>query len=206
MMQATPTKHPWPLLSPWPYAVRYALLIYISILTFISNGRFHSPPISSVINRAKKEQPDIQARLFAIQNSPDVAEQYISIMNCIFSAKKENVPIDACITSSDGSSLSHLSQAASLTNGVYFKPKDNQGLVQYFLTIWLADITTRQLLKLPNQPSVDFRAMCFCHKRHVSTAFICPVCLSLFCEFQPICSTCGIRSHIIPPKKRLRPQ
>ncbi|KDO30370.1 hypothetical protein SPRG_05081 [Saprolegnia parasitica CBS 223.65] len=156
------------------------------------------------INRAMNEQRDLRPRILSIQASPDFAAQYISIMNCIFSAQKKHVPIDACVLSDEPSSF--LQQAAYLTGGIYFKPRDVDGLVQYFLTIWLADTSTRALLKLPSQGSVDFRAMCFCHKKTIATAFVCPVCLSLFCEFQPICSTCGIRSHIAPPRrKRVRP-
>ncbi len=148
------------------------------------------------------EQMDLRPRILVLQKSPDVSEHYISIMNCIFSAQKKAVPVDACVLSTDHSSF--LQQAAYLTGGIYFKPNDPKGLLQYLLTIYLPDPTTRKLLKLPSQESVDFRAMCFCHKEVISTAFVCPVCLSLFCEFQPICSTCGIRSRIQPSKKLLQ--
>ncbi|KAG9410686.1 General transcription factor IIH subunit 3 [Aphanomyces cochlioides] len=152
------------------------------------------------INRAMKETRDLRPRILVVDSSPDFAEQYISIMNCIFSAQKKQIPIDSCVLGTDPSSF--LQQASYLTGGIYFKPKERQGLVQYFLSIWLADVDTRSMLKLPSQASVDFRAMCFCHKQTISTAFVCPVCLSLFCEFSPVCSTCGIRSHIKPPKTK----
>lgn len=143
-----------------------------------------------------------------IQKSPDVSQHYISIMNGIFSAQKKSVAVDACILAGEHSSF--MQQAAYLTGGIYYKPQDHSGLLQYLLSIYLPDPSMRKLLKLPSQDSVDFRAMCFCHKEVISTAYVCPVCLSLFCEFQPICSTCGIRSRIQPAKKlqqkkRLRP-
>ncbi|KAF0687160.1 Aste57867_21131 [Aphanomyces stellatus] len=149
------------------------------------------------INRSMKESRDARPRILVVDSSPDFAEQYISIMNCIFSAQKMQVPIDSCVVAAEPSAF--LQQASYLTGGIYFKPKESQGLVQYFLSVWLADADTRQMLKLPTQASVDFRAMCFCHKQTISTAFVCPVCLSLFCEFSPVCSTCGIRSLIKPP-------
>ncbi|ETV86645.1 hypothetical protein H257_01771 [Aphanomyces astaci] len=152
------------------------------------------------INRAMNESRELQPRILVVDGSPDFAEQYISIMNCIFSAQKKHVPIDSCVLASEPSAF--LQQASYLTGGIYFKPKEPQGLVQYFLSIWLADADTRQMLKLPTQASVDFRAMCFCHKQTISTAFVCPVCLSLFCEFSPVCSTCGIRSQIKPLKAK----
>lgn len=134
-----------------------------------------------------------------LQKAPDVSEHYISIMNAIFSAQKKSVAVDACVLASEHSSF--LQQAAYLTGGIYFKPSDHTGVLQYLLSIYLPDPSTRKLLKLPTQDSVDFRAMCFCHREVISTAFVCPVCLSLFCEFRPICSTCGIRSRIQPAKQ-----
>lgn len=165
-------------------------------------------PLETVINRAIREQSDLRPRILVIQKSPDVSEHYISIMNGIFSAQKKSVAVDACILASEHSSF--MQQAAYLTGGIYYKPQDHSGLLQYLLSIYLPDPSMRKLLKLPSQDSVDFRAMCFCHKEVISTAYVCPVCLSLFCEFQPICSTCGIRSRIQPAKKlqqkkRMRP-
>uniref|UniRef100_M4BTB8 General transcription factor IIH subunit n=1 Tax=Hyaloperonospora arabidopsidis (strain Emoy2) TaxID=559515 RepID=M4BTB8_HYAAE len=150
------------------------------------------------INRAIHEDPELRPRILVIQKSPDVSEHYIAIMNGIFSAQKKNVAVDACILSSEQSSF--MQQAAYLTGGIYYKPNDHSGLLQYLIAIYLPDPSMRKLLKLPSQDSVDFRAMCFCHREVISTAFVCPVCLSLFCEFRPICSTCGIRSHIQPKK------
>lgn len=36
----------------------------------------------------------------------------------------------------------------------------------------------RQLISVPTQDRVDFRAACFCHKRIVEIGFVCSVCLS----------------------------
>ena len=152
-----------------------------------------------VINRAMNEEPDLRPRILVVQKSPDVSEHYIAIMNGIFSAQKKNVAVDACILASDQSAF--MQQAAYLTGGIYYKPNDHSGLLQYLISIYLPDPSMRKLLKLPSQDSVDFRAMCFCHRDVISTAFVCPVCLSLFCKFRPICSTCGIRSHIQPKGK-----
>ena len=151
-----------------------------------------------VINRAMNEEPDLRPRILVVQKSPDVSEHYIATMNGIFSAQKKNVAVDACILASEHSSF--MQQAAYLTGGIYYKPNDHSGLLEYLIAIYLPDPSMRKLLKLPSQDSVDFRAMCFCHREVISTAFVCPVCLSLFCEFRPICSTCGIRSHIQPKK------
>jgi transcription initiation factor TFIIH subunit 3 len=36
----------------------------------------------------------------------------------------------------------------------------------------------RELIAVPKQDKVDFRAACFCHKTIVDIAFVCSVCLS----------------------------
>ncbi|KAJ0411025.1 hypothetical protein ATCC90586_003627 [Pythium insidiosum] len=151
------------------------------------------------INRAIADQSELRPRILVLQKSPDVSAHYISVMNGIFSAQKKGVAVDACILAREHSSF--LQQAAYLTGGIYYKPNDANSLLQYLTSIYLPDPSMRKLLKLPTQDSVDFRAMCFCHQKVISTAFVCPVCLSLFCEFKPICATCGIRSRIHPSKK-----
>ncbi|GMF24984.1 unnamed protein product [Phytophthora fragariaefolia] len=103
-----------------------------------------------------------------VQKSPDVSEHYIAIMNGIFSAQKKSVAVDACILATEHSSF--MQQAAYLTGGIYYKPNDHSGLLQYLISIYLPDPSMRKLLKLPSQDSVDFRAMCFCHREVISTA------------------------------------
>ena len=64
-------------------------------------------------------------------------------------------------------------------------------------------------LALPEPPVVDYRAACFCHRQLVSVGFVCSVCLSIFCKFAPICSTCHtvfkVKGMSLPkPTKRKR--
>lgn len=72
----------------------------------------------------------------------------------------------------------------------------------------------RQLILMPSQERVDFRAACFCHKRIIDVGYVCSVCLSstsgrfrlicepilnlgpshsVFCKPTPVCSTCKTR-------------
>ena len=37
---------------------------------------------------------------------------------------------------------------------------------------------------------LSFRAACFCHRQLIDVGFVCSVCLSIFCKFSPICTTC----------------
>ena len=34
------------------------------------------------------------------------------------------------------------------------------------------------------------RAACFCHRQLVDVGYVCSVCLSIFCKFNPVCTTC----------------
>ncbi|CEG40953.1 general transcription factor iih [Plasmopara halstedii] len=124
------------------------------------------------INRAINEEADLRPRILIVQKSSDVSEHYIAIMNGIFSAQKKNVAVDACILAAEHSSF--MQQAAYLTGGIYYKPTDHSGMLQYLISIYLPDPYMRKLLRLPSQDSVDFRAMCFCHREVISTAHIQP--------------------------------
>ncbi|KAH7550697.1 hypothetical protein JRO89_XS13G0250500 [Xanthoceras sorbifolium] len=123
------------------------------------------------------------------RGSPDGPEQYVAIMNAIFSAQRSMVPIDSCYIGSQNSAF--LQQASYITGGVHHKPQQLDGLFQYLLTIFATDLHSRNFLQLPKPVGVDFRASCFCHKSTIDMGYICSVCLSIFCTRHKKCSTCG---------------
>ena len=51
---------------------------------------------------------------------------------------------------------------------------------------------------------VDYRAACFCHRELVDVGFVCSVCLSVFCKFSPICSTCEAVFKVKPPGSAMK--
>eukprot|EP00163_Fabomonas_tropica_P003452 TRINITY_DN1294_c0_g1_i11.p1 TRINITY_DN1294_c0_g1~~TRINITY_DN1294_c0_g1_i11.p1 ORF type:complete len:202 (+),score=28.86 TRINITY_DN1294_c0_g1_i11:387-992(+) len=57
--------------------------------------------------------------------------------------------------------------------------------------LYCIEPNTRALMQLPKQESIDLRATCFCHKKPVDSGYVCSVCLSIFCDKRPECSTCG---------------
>lgn len=95
--------------------------------------------------------------------------------------------IDSCILKEDSSLLQ---QASNLTNGFYFKIPQINGLLNYLLWLFLPNANTRQILVYPPNAQVDYRAACFCHRKLIDVGYVCSVCLSVFCSFTPICSTC----------------
>ncbi|KAG9069032.1 RNA polymerase II transcription factor B subunit 4 [Linnemannia hyalina] len=146
----------------------------------------------------------IKPRILVLTVSPDSSSDYIPIMNCIFSAQKANIPIDVCKIW--GEDAVFLQQAAHITEGIYMRPNDPRGLLQVLMFSFLPDMFARSYLYLPGQDQVDFRAACFCHKKIVDIGFVCSVCLSIFCSFSPVCSTCRTKFAFQPllnPARRL---
>ncbi|VFQ61970.1 unnamed protein product [Cuscuta campestris] len=128
-------------------------------------------------------------RILCLHGSPDGPGQYVAIMNSIFSAQRSMVPIDSCAIGAQHSAF--LQQASYITSGVYLKPQFLDGLFQYLSTVFATDLHSRAFLHLPRPVGVDFRASCFCHKNTIDMGYICSVCLSIFCQHQTQCSTCG---------------
>ncbi|TQD91099.1 hypothetical protein C1H46_023333 [Malus baccata] len=129
-------------------------------------------------------------QILCLQGSSDGPEQYVAIMNSIFSAQRSMVPIDSCYMGSSNSAF--LQQASYITGGVYLKPQQPNGLFQYLSTVFATDLHSRAFLQLPKSLGVDFRASCFCHKKTIDMGYICSVCLSIFCKHHKKCSTCGV--------------
>mmetsp|Transcript_19368 Transcript_19368/g.33298 ORF Transcript_19368/g.33298 Transcript_19368/m.33298 type:complete len:291 (-) Transcript_19368:377-1249(-) len=141
---------------------------------------------------AHKQLDKPTSRILVVHSSDIDATQYIGTMNGIFCAQKLSVPIDACICF--GEEVPFLQQATSITGGVYSHPslRDIQtSLLQILLLNHLPDSQCRELLRVPTQNKVDFRASCLCHKKMMSVGYVCSVCLSLFCERTAACAACG---------------
>ncbi|KAI9492707.1 TFIIH subunit Tfb4/p34 [Zychaea mexicana] len=160
------------------------------------------------IHRVTKndELGHIKPRILILSLSPDSAAQYIPLMNCIFSAQKAAIPVDVCKVY--GEETAFLQQAANITGGIYVKVEDAQSLLQYLMFAFLPERYARKFLNLPNEDQVDFRAACFCHKRIVDIGYVCSVCLSIFCSWSPVCSTCKTKfafRPMVPPSGRGRP-
>ncbi len=150
-----------------------------------------------------------------MQAESDQPEQYNAVMNCIFSAQKAGIVVDSCCL---GETSLFMQQAAFLTGGSYLNmqetgllqvvcltyssnpclstltPYSTFYLLQHLLMTFLASQNVRPLLRLPKQETTDFRAACFCHREIINMAWICSVCLSVFCKFSPVCDTCGTRA------------
>ncbi|KAK6192788.1 hypothetical protein SNE40_004201 [Patella caerulea] len=144
---------------------------------------------------------DVSSRILVIKGSEDNAAQYMNFMNAVFTAQKQNVVIDACILDNDSGLLQ---QACDITGGMYLKVPQMSGLLQYLLWVFLPDPVMRCKLTLPPKAQVDYRAACFCHRNLIDIGYVCSVCLSIYCSFSPICSTCQTTFKFMGPPKILK--
>ena len=141
------------------------------------------------INRLKRSYPKLRARVLCVSVSGDSSSSYIAMMNSIFSAHKLAVPIDSLVLHPTNSLF--LQQAASLTSGLYLHlPAPTASLLQHLMVTFLPDVASRCHLLLSHPVAVDYRATCFCHRRVVEQAMVCPVCLAIYCKATPTCGMC----------------
>jgi len=161
-----------------------------------------------LINRARIGKDKLQARILTLLAASDDPAQYVSSMNCFFSAQRMKVPIDACMVGGDGELEStYFQQAAFLTKGVYFKPQSPDALLQTLLTVFLPDSLSREFLAMPVPEQVDFRASCFDTRKIIDIGDTCSVCLSTFDvsvkkKYPAMCRVCNARFSVTSAKKR----
>ncbi|KAJ7045748.1 TFIIH subunit Tfb4/p34 [Mycena alexandri] len=153
-------------------------------------NRITLPPSSNSKTQANGFHPGVlpDPRILILSISPDLSTSYIPIMNSIFSAQKLKATIDVCQIY--GPNTVFLQQAAHLTGGSYIFLERRDALLQYLIMSFLPPPAIRKTLSVPTQEQVDFRAACFCHKKIIDIGFVCSVCLSIFCQPLPVCTTC----------------
>ena len=86
-----------------------------------------------------------------------------------------------------------LEQAAYRTRGVLVRADPSaMDLRQHLVMAFLPSVADRAALRMPGTSTVDMSANCFCHSKPVKeTAWVCSVCLSIFCEPAAKCPACG---------------
>ncbi|KAI8043032.1 hypothetical protein M5D96_004357 [Drosophila gunungcola] len=129
----------------------------------------------------------MHSRILVLTGSNECASQYMTFMNVFFTAQKLGIVIDTCALDK---TLSLLQQGCDITAGQFLKVTQLDGLLQYLLWVFLPAPQIRHKLVLPPPPKVDYRASCFCHRELIDIGYVCSVCLSVFCKYSPICTTC----------------
>ena len=153
------------------------------------------------VQSSRHESEKFSPRLLVMSSTGDTAAQYINFMNVFFTAQKMNIPVDCCMLLQDSGLLQ---QGSDITGGLYIKVEQLSGLLQYLTWMFLPGPSVRAMLGAPPSVKVDYRAACFCHRQLVDVGFVCSVCLSIFCSFNPICTTCRsvFKAPGLPPSKK----
>lgn len=154
-------------------------------------------------------------RILAVLAGHDVPEQYVPVMNCIFSAQRMGVPVDSCVLAR-GKDSTYFQQAAYLTSGVYLRPEEfsssrPDGLIQILQTVFLVDKQSRDFLAMPTPDRVDFRASCMETREIIQDGYTCSVCLSTFAasavgKGTALCPVCSARFAVMPRAGRRPPK
>lgn len=151
-------------------------------------------------HRVNRSVPRLQSRILIFQAHADAPMQYIPLINAAYSAQRFGVAIDSVLLSAPerrGAEASvFLEQAAHLTGGLHTHPTldDHDALLAFLVMHYSSNLDTRARLLLPPTRSIDLRAHCFCHRDHKSIAWVCSVCLSVYCDYTDVCATCGTRA------------
>ena len=165
-----------------------------------------------VVSLSAATSATTQARVLVVLVDRDSPREYVPVMNCIFSAQRLRVPIDACVLSGEDST--YFQQATYITRGVYmrppgFDPRVDDSLLETLLTIFLVDQLSRDFLAMPSQGTVDFRASCFKTRKVIDIGYTCSVCLSTFDtsvgKKAAICPICGARFAVSKPVVKSKP-
>lgn len=141
------------------------------------------------ISRLHKEahSEKFMSRLLVIKGSRDNPLQYMDFMSIIFTAQKMGVIMDSCILDNDSN---FLKQACDILGGIYLKLPHLSGFLEYLLYLYMPSCSSRSALSFPPHLPMGVKAACFCHRTLVDIGYVCSVCLSIFCNFSPICPTC----------------
>lgn len=174
-----------------------------------------------MINAEKATVARSRIVVFSIgaDKSYDYSSQYMKLINCFFAAQKMDVIIDAATIeftpASSSSSSAHgqdaskmhsnkpsasmeelfavsiLQQGCDLTGGRYIQVHKVSTLMQHLLWIFTTDAEERTAYVLPPKLKIAPPAACFCHRKPLEIGYVCSVCVSIFCQYMPFCSTCN---------------
>ncbi|KAM0672173.1 RNA polymerase II transcription [Ordospora colligata] len=109
-------------------------------------------------------------------------DEYLRYIKCMFAAQRFRVKINAFSLVENKTIL----QCCASTGGEYFSNEAQ------CLRSLLSLLGTKKSL----QP-LEFTATCYCHGKQILLGLVCPICLSVFCKFIPVCKKCKSKFSFI---------
>ncbi|ADM11846.1 RNA polymerase II transcription initiation/nucleotide excision repair factor TFIIH subunit TFB4 [Encephalitozoon intestinalis ATCC 50506] len=102
-------------------------------------------------------------------------DEYLRYLKCMFAAQRFGVRISAFSLFENKTIL----QCCAATGGGYSTSED--GCLRFLLSL---------LGTKGDSKPLGFPATCYCHNKQVLLGLVCPICLSVFCRFVPVCKKC----------------
>lgn len=162
------------------------------------------PAAPSNSEQSESSTERVTNRAVVISMSPIMGSEHGSLMNLFFSAAKQSICVDV-VSMGDDFTGGILQQAADITGGSFLHAQKPQALLKILMTNMLTDPSYRTAFSKLSHSSVDYRASCACHHKLVSSGWVCSVCLSVLCQYTPICKVCRAAFTITNiPKKPTR--
>lgn len=112
----------------------------------------------------------------------ETKDEYLRYLKCMSAAQRFKIRIDA-FSLFDNKTIS---QCCASTGGSYSTSEDD--CLAFLLSILGTQDVPRPL---------GFPAHCYCHDKQVLLGLVCPVCLSVFCKFVPVCRRCKSKFSFI---------
>eukprot|EP00127_Corallochytrium_limacisporum_P007086 Clim_evm5s242 gene=Clim_evmTU5s242 len=137
---------------------------------------------------------EVRPSILVLKVSPDSPVDHLGIMNAVFAAQKYHIPVSCVALNKRGNAS--MQQAAYLSHGSFRHVNDIDSLFVYLMSEYLVGTQARGLVLKHGSGDIDYRTVCFCHEEVCDVAYVCPVCLSVFCQRDKprwICSTCKTR-------------
>jgi len=96
----------------------------------------------------KQRGDAVPTRILAIVSSSDPStSKYLPFMNGFFAAQRDKIVVDCCDLDSHASTEALFRQGCLLTSGFYLKPTNPEALLEYLMTAFVADASSREYLR-----------------------------------------------------------
>lgn len=126
-------------------------------------------------------QRDRSAQIVIFSLREEQRSEYLRYLKCMSAAQRLKTRISA-FSLFDNKTVS---QCCASTDGIY--STSESGCLRFLLS----------LLGTAHKTPCAFPTNCFCHDKQVLLGLVCPVCLSVFCKFIPVCKRCKSKFEFI---------
>jgi transcription initiation factor TFIIH subunit 3 len=134
------------------------------------------------LGRALCMHREQRARILIFTLREEDKREYLRYLKCMFTAQRFKTRIDAfCLL---GNQM--ISQCCASSNGRYSASEEE--CLRFLISLLGSDEGGRPM---------SFPTKCYCHNRVILLGLVCPICLSVYCSFLPVCKRCKSKFSFI---------